>query len=303
MAAMQSARAKLLIVDDVPANVRVLVQGLLADYDLRIATGGTDALQAVAAELPDLILLDVAMPEPDGHEVCRRLKADPQFQHIPIIFISGRDEEQDELLGLKLGAVDYIGKPFSLPIVKARIATQLELKRCRDLLEAQSLLDGLTGIANRRRLQQFLDQAWPLCQRRKEPLAVALMDVDHFKAYNDHFGHLAGDDCLRQLAQALRPWQRRPLDLLARYGGEEFVLVMAATDRDGALAVAEQLRQAVTALALPHPGSSVGPWLSLSVGVAVQIPAPDQTYPALLAAADQALYRAKREGRDRVCLA
>lgn len=296
-------RAKILIVDDVPANIRVLVQGLMADYELRVATGGSEALAAVANELPDLILLDVAMPAPDGHDVCRQLKADPRFRHIPVMFISGRDEEEDELLGLQLGAVDYVTKPFSLPVVKARIATHLELKRYRDLLENQSLVDGLTGIPNRRRLDQFLEQIWPLCQRRVEPLALVLMDVDHFKSYNDQCGHLAGDDCLRRIGQALQRARHRPLDLIARYGGEEFVCVLADTDRDGAYAVAENLRAAVAALAIGHPDPQAGDFVSVSLGVAAMVPGEAQSVDELISAADQALYEAKRQGRNRVCMA
>lgn len=296
-------RAKILIVDDVPANIRVLVQGLMADYELRVATGGGEALATVANELPDLILLDVTMPPPDGHEVCRQLKADPRFQHIPVVFISGRDEEEDELLGLQLGAVDYVTKPFSLPVVRARIATHLELKRYRDLLENQSLVDGLTGIPNRRRLDQFLEQIWPLCQRRAEPLALVMMDVDHFKSYNDRCGHLAGDDCLRRIGQALCRARHRPLDLIARYGGEEFACVLADTDRDGALAVAENLRAAVNALMIGHPDPEVADFVSVSLGVAATIPGEVQSVDDLISAADQALYEAKRQGRNRVCMA
>ncbi len=293
--------ARILIVDDVPANVRLLAHALLPDYAVRVATSGSDALEVVASEAPDLILLDVMMPAPDGFEVCRRLKADPHSRDIPIIFISGRDEESDELQGLHLGAVDYITKPFSLPVVKARVATHLELKRYRDLLENQSLVDGLTGIPNRRRFDQVLAQAWPLCLRRAEPLAVILMDVDYFKRYNDHYGHLLGDDCLRRIGQALLAARRRPLDLIARYGGEEFVCVLADTDHEGALAVAEGLRAAVAALAIEHAYSDVAATVSLSLGVAARVPTATMVPELLLANADLALYQAKREGRNRVC--
>ena len=295
-----AGRARILIVDDVPANIRVLVQALLPQYDVRVATNGQDALEAVANAPPDLILLDVAMPDPDGHEVCRRLKADPASSDIPVIFISGGNEEDDELQGLGLGAVDYIVKPFSLPVVKARVATHLELKRYRDLLANQSLVDGLTGIPNRRRFDQFLDQTWKLCLRRAEPLAVILMDVDHFKAYNDHYGHQAGDDSLRRIGQALMAAKRRPLDLLARYGGEEFVCVLPETHLAGAVAVAESLRAAVAGLAIEHAHPSAAGHITMSLGVAVCIPSENTTSADLLSGADKALYQAKREGRDRV---
>lgn len=292
------SRARILIVDDVPANLRVLAQALLPDYEVLVATGGEEALEAVAAERPDLILLDVVMPAPDGHEVCRRLKADPATRGIPVIFVSGRDEESDELDGLRLGAVDYIGKPFSLPVVKARIATHLELKRYRDLLENQSLADGLTGIPNRRRFDQVLAQTWSACQRRHEPVSVILMDVDHFKAFNDHSGHIAGDDGLRRIAQAMVAARRRTLDMVARYGGEEFVCVLADTDLPGAMAVAEGMRSAVTELSIAHPDPDVPGMVSISLGVATAIPDTVGSAETLLARADRALYQAKREGRN-----
>lgn len=294
-------RARILIVDDVPTNIRVLVHALMPDYEVRVATNGLDALAAVASDPPDLILLDVAMPAPDGHEVCRRLKADPESRDIPVIFISGGSEESDELLGLRLGAVDYIVKPFSLPVVQARVATHLELKRYRDLLANQSLIDGLTGVPNRRRFDQFLQQSWKLCVRRSESLAVILIDVDHFKGYNDHYGHQAGDDTLRQIGQALLVTKRRPLDLLARYGGEEFVCVLPETNLSGALAVAECLRASVAALAIEHVQPGTGSLVSVSLGAAACISCAESTPGELLAMADRALYQAKREGRDRVC--
>ena len=296
-----ATRARILIVDDVPTNIRVLVQALLPDYEVRVATNGLDALAVVASDPPDLILLDVAMPAPDGHEVCRRLKADPESRDIPVIFISGGSEESDELLGLRLGAVDYIVKPFSLPVVQARVATHLELKRCRDLLANQSLIDGMTGIPNRRRFDQFLQQSWKLCLRRSESLAVILIDVDHFKSYNDYYGHQAGDDTLCQIGQALLATKRRPLDLLARYGGEEFVCVLPETNLSGALAVAESMRASVAALAIEHAHPGANCQISVSLGAAACTPGLESKSEELVAMADRALYQAKRTGRDRVC--
>ena len=299
-----AARSLILIVDDAPANIRILSQALKDEFEIAIATNGTDALDAVADNPPDLILLDVMMPGMDGHEVCRHLKADPSKQNIPVIFLTGKEAEDDEIAGLELGAVDYIIKPFSTAIVKARIRTHLELKRCRDLLENMALLDALTGIPNRRRFEDFLDFAWRQSQRQSQhiaaPLSVIILDVDHFKAYNDHYGHQAGDECLRAVAQALDGAKRRATDLVARYGGEEFVAVLPSTDAKGAMIFAETLRLAVDELKIPHAHSSAADHVTVSLGVATIVPIDGATPSQLIKQADQGLYRAKAQGRNRV---
>ncbi|MBI4914068.1 MAG: PleD family two-component system response regulator [Acidobacteria bacterium] len=295
------ALPKILIVDDVPSNIRSLVQFLKSDCEPLAATSGPAALEIARRERPDLILLDVVMPEMTGHDVCRALKADPATAGIPVIFITGRSEEADEMEGFSLGAVDYIAKPFSLPIVRARVRTQLELKHFRDELERQSLEDGLTGIPNRRAFQGFYDFAWVQAARQQAPLSLALIDVDEFKAFNDRHGHQAGDDCLRKVAQTLARTLRRGADLVARYGGEEFAVVLPGTGLEGAREIAENLREAVASLWLPHGASSVAPTVTVSVGVATLQPGPQESSPGLLEAADRALYRAKQEGRNRVC--
>jgi diguanylate cyclase (GGDEF)-like protein len=254
-------------------------------------------------ELPDLVLLDVVMPGIDGFEVCRRLKGNPDTARIPIIFITGRNEEQDEIRGLELGAVDYITKPFSLPIVRSRVRTQLELKRLRDQLERQSMVDGLTGIPNRRLYQDHLALIWGQCLRQRSALSLILMDVDHFKAYNDHYGHQAGDECLVRVAQALENTKRRYLDQVARYGGEEFICILPGTDCAGALARAELMRTAVEALAIPHACSSAAAHVTISLGAACVRPrAGDDGPEGAVALADQALYRAKQQGRNRTIM-
>ena len=296
----ESARARILAVDDTPMNLSLL-EGCLGDvYELRVSPSGPEALALLESWTPDLILLDVMMPGMDGLEVCRHLKADETLQAIPVIFVTGRDEEADELEGLEAGAVDYITKPFSLPIVKARVGTHLELKRCRDLLRAHAFVDGLTGLANRRRFDEALSQAWALAVRQRSSLGLVLLDVDHFKAYNDAYGHPAGDACLCAVGRALATALPRVSDLVARYGGEEFVVLLPGTGLEGARDVAETLRRAVEAISLPHAHSSAADHVTVSLGVASMIPSLDLEAASLVQAADQALYRAKQDGRNGV---
>lgn len=296
----EAERPRILVVDDAPANLRLLVGGLGDVYELRVAKSGPDALALLEGWTPDLILLDVMMPDMDGLEVCRRLKAHATHREIPVIFVTGRDEESDELEGLEAGAVDYIAKPFSLPIVKARVSTHLELKRYRDLLENHAFVDALTGIPNRRRFDEVLAQAWAMAARQQSPLSVILLDVDHFKLFNDHYGHQGGDHCLAQVGKALAQGITRASDLVARYGGEEFVAVLPGTPLEGALDVAEVLRKAVDSLALSHAHSSTADHVTLSLGVASAIPGSGTEPKALIEQADHALYRAKQGGRNRV---
>jgi len=294
-------RATILIVDDAPANVLLLGSGLMAEYDVIVATSGEEAIAlASALKRPDLMLLDILMPGMDGFEVCRRLKQDPWTEDIPIIFITAQDSVDDETRGLELGAVDYITKPLSMPIVQARVRTHIELKRHRDLLVSLTMLDGLTGIDNRRSFDDGFDKAWRRAAREKTPTSLVLADIDHFKAYNDRYGHLAGDDCLRRVAGALKSSIRRPGDILARYGGEEFVCVLPTTPLPGGLIVGEAMRTAVEALRLPHEASTASAFVTISAGVATCIPHPGGSALAFIESADRALYAAKRVSRNTV---
>ena len=294
-------RPKLLLVDDQPMNIRVLHQLFRYDCDVHMATGGEQAIEVCKALLPDLILLDVVMEGMDGHEVCRRLKADPLTQDIPIIFLSANGEEDDEAIGLELGAVDYIGKPFNPMIVRARVKTHLTLKRQGDYLRSMAMLDGLTGVANRRKLEARLEAAWSQACRDNGPLSLILIDVDHFKKYNDHYGHQRGDQCLRRLAMALAATLNRPYDLLARYGGEEFACLLPDTDLAGAERVAQKMLAAVAELRIEHLASEVGSQVSLSLGAATVLASDRLTPQELLRRADEQLYLAKAGGRARVC--
>ncbi len=282
-------------------NIRVLHQLFRYECDVHMATGGEQAIEVCKALLPDLILLDVVMEGMDGHEVCRRLKADPLTQDIPIIFLSANGEEDDEAIGLELGAVDYIGKPFNPMIVRARVKTHLTLKRQGDYLRSMAMLDGLTGVANRRKLEARLEAAWSQACRDNGPLSLIMIDVDYFKKYNDHYGHQSGDQCLRRLAMALAATLNRPYDLLARYGGEEFACLLPDTDLAGAERVAQKMLAAVAELRIEHLASEVGPQVSLSLGVATVRASARLTPQELLRCADEQLYLAKAGGRARVC--
>ena len=295
------ARPRVLVVDDQPANVQALHQAFAADHQVFMATGGEQALKVCADKRPDLVLLDVEMPGMDGYEVCRRLKADPLLCDIPVIFVTGHHDEQAETLGLDVGAVDFIAKPINPRIVRARARTHITLKRQADLLRAWVFIDGLTGVANRRAFEERLLTEWRRCGRAGQPLAVAMIDVDHFKRYNDHLGHQAGDDCLRRVARTLQAGLKRPGDLLARYGGEEFACVLPDTDLAGAQAIVGQLVSAVRDSAIAHPASEVAPVVTVSAGVTALVPTADGPGPhELVKQADGALYGAKQLGRGRV---
>ncbi|KAA0581684.1 PleD family two-component system response regulator [Azospirillum sp. Sh1] len=297
---MADPRPKILVVDDIPSNVHVLSRILKDDYDIYFATDGEKALDLVQSRMPDLVLLDIMMPGMDGFEVCRRIKDDPTTHDIPVIFISAKSEVEDETRGLEVGAIDFITKPISPPIVKARVRNHLLLKRQTDLLRSLSFLDGLTGIANRRRFDETMAREWRRCARSHLPLSLVILDVDHFKAYNDQYGHQAGDECLRIVAEVLAERARRPSDLVARYGGEEFVCLLPETDGPGAARVAEGFRAAVAERRIPHAQSPVAPYVTISLGVATVIPSLDSSPEKLAEMADQLLYRAKRTGRNRV---
>jgi len=245
---MPHTPATVLVVDDAPSNLAILTESLRTEFDVRIATSGAEALRLVREVPPDLILLDILMPEMDGYEVCRRLKATPSTRNIPIIFLTAKGDVADETLGLAIGAVDYIIKPVSIPIVQARVRTHVELKRRGDILETLSMRDGLTGIANRRRFDDTLERAWRQALRNASPISLIMADIDHFKAYNDTYGHMAGDECLRSVAHTLANCLNRPGDLAARYGGEEFAMVLEDTKLTGASHLAEEMRQAVASL-------------------------------------------------------
>jgi diguanylate cyclase (GGDEF)-like protein len=294
-------KPRLLVVDDQPINIQVMHQVFGDDYQVFMATSGAQALALCRSNPPDLVLLDVVMPGMDGFEVCRQLKAHDPTRNIPIIFVTAHNDATQETQALDLGAVDFIAQPVNPPVVRARVRTHLTLKFQSDLLRKLAFLDGLTGVFNRRYFDQQLNLEWARAGRSGEPLSLILLDVDHFKQFNDHYGHQAGDDCLRQIAQTLKTSLRRPADLVARYGGEEFACILPNTPFDDAMALAQDLERSLRALRIAHTPSDVDTVVTASLGVATRDQGAQGDAGALVGLADQELYHAKQAGRGRVC--
>lgn len=290
---------RVLVVDDQPTNLQALYHALQGEHTVLAATRGSAALQIAREKQPDLILLDVVMPEMDGHEVCQRLKAEVATRDIPIIFVTGHTDAEAEATGLGLGAVDFIAKPFNPAVVRARVRTHLTLKRQADQLRGWVYIDGLTGTHNRRHFDEQLLAEWGRCRREGQPLSVLMIDVDHFKRFNDTHGHARGDLCLRSVARSLGGGLQRSTDQLFRYGGEEFVCLLPNTDAAGAGVVAEHLRRQVENLMLEPPPGNAPSHVTVSIGVGT-LHTGHADAEALVREADQNLYQAKAAGRNRV---
>ncbi len=295
------SKPMILIVDDMAANIAILSDLLHEDYRIKVAKNGPKALEIAQSyeEKPDLILLDIEMPEMNGYEVCKELKNNGSTNNIPIIFVTARNDVKDEEYGLNLGAVDYISKPFHPTIVKIRVKNHVALKLKSDRLEELSMIDGLTHIPNRRYFDEIYQKTCKEMAREHKGGALMMIDVDYFKRYNDHYGHGRGDECLVKIADALQSVLKRPTDTVARYGGEEFVVMLQNTDKEGAIRVAENLLQAVNDLNLAHDYSTIADHVTISLGMAFKSPEESLCREDLLKMADDALYRAKEGGRNR----
>jgi diguanylate cyclase (GGDEF)-like protein len=300
---MESRRPLILVVDDSPANLEALNAVLGEDYDLVFATSGQEALELARDQLPDLILLDVVMPGMDGYEACRLLADDEKTAGTPVIFVTAMDHEEDEAAGLDAGAIDYLTKPIRASIVRARVRNHLELKRARDLLESLSITDPLTGLPNRRQFDAALETEIRRSLRNTAYLGLLMCDLDHFKSYNDHHGHPAGDRCLQEVAAVFQETFRRAGELPARYGGEEFAVILPSATPTDARNMGERVREAVEARRIPHPRSATSPWVTLSVGVASLLVTTEVSPSWLVQRADVALYASKKSGRNRVTVA
>jgi diguanylate cyclase (GGDEF)-like protein len=305
---------KILIVDDSATIRTALVTAVQAmKHEAIPAENGEKAVELFIAERPSLVLLDVKMPGMDGYETARRIRAAQPDEWTPIIFLSASEYDQDLERAIESGGDDYLVKPVSSVVLSAKIRALQRLDQMRrklmevskDLSAANQRLemlvhqDGLTGIPNRRALDYLVEQQFAHATRAKEPLSIVLCDVDHFKAYNDRYGHLAGDECLRKIAAAVARSCKRTSDFAARYGGEEFALLLPDTPTAGALQVVEAARREVAMLSIPHEASGTSKIVTLSGGVATLAPGQDKRPADLIARADGALYEAKRLGRNR----
>ncbi|WP_051906515.1 response regulator [Methylomarinum vadi] len=293
-------RPRILIVDDIPINTEILEGALTDQYTVLIANNGDDAmLKAISVPPPDLILLDINMPGMNGYDILRKLQGNELTQKIPVIFITARTDTEDEEIGFKLGAVDYIAKPFKIPVIQARVNNQIKIKQQSERLEQLANLDGLTGIPNRRQFEKVLQKEWHRARRSQKPLSVIFIDIDFFKKFNDTYGHAVGDECLIAVAKTLKKELKRCADFIARYGGEEFVAILPETDGKAAFALAEAMRISaakiqLSDLVLPQPS------ITLSLGVSTAIPGNGMKPEDLINAADRALYQAKHNGRNQV---
>jgi diguanylate cyclase (GGDEF)-like protein len=287
---------KILIVDDHPDALAVARSRLAQErVEIVCAHGGAAGLDAARREMPDLILLDVDMPDMSGFEVCRALKADPDLFLIPVLFLSGSGAAEDKVRGLDLGAVDYVTKPFDGFELRARVRAALRAKHLQDLLIEHAHLDPLTGLPSRRALMERLQREWARLQRHGGALSFIMADLDHFKRVNDTHGHGVGDAVLQEAARAIAR-QCRDLDLPARYGGEEFAIIVPDETATGAACLAERCRQEIEQVRLKAGNDAVRTTASFGVADAAGAASPDM----LVARADTALYQAKRAGRNRV---
>ncbi len=287
---------KLLIIDDSPDALAV-AKIRLAKENLQIscADGGLSGLEAAHAEHPDLILLDLDMPDMSGFDVCRALKADPELHMIPVLFLSGSATAEDKVHGLDLGAVDYVTKPFDAFELCARVRAALRTKQLQDLLVAHAHIDPLTGLPNRRAMFERLHREWARRERHKAQLSFIMVDIDQFKQINDLYGHHIGDKLLQAAARAIA-LQCRELDLPTRYGGDEFAVVVPDEPADRAVHLAERCRQAIAEIRIPVQKDTVTTTASFGVSDATEVSLPD----AMIKSADDALYRAKHAGRNQV---
>jgi diguanylate cyclase (GGDEF)-like protein len=289
-----------LIVDDNLMNIKLLHSVLEFDHIVIFAINAKDGLDLAFSRRPDLILLDVVLPDLNGYEVCTQLKANPITKAAPVVFLAGEDNSMDEVRGLLAGGIDFISKPFNPAIVQARVNNHLENKRYRDLLENMAATDGLTGVANRRKLNEYADLEWRRAIRNKTPLSLILMDVDAFKEFNDFYGYMAGDTVLAQIALKLTQGARRPADLNARYGGDEFACVLPETNAAGAMNVATRMHEKVYNLKIPCEKSGASQFLTMSFGVATIVPEQGQPVADLFNKAHELLDLAKQNGGNQV---
>ena len=293
-------KGRILIVDDDKANLDVLNHILKNEYTVYVAKTGEMAIRRAVTDQPDLILLDIIMPDMSGYEVLSELKERDSTRSIPVIFITGLSSVADEERGFLLGAVDYIVKPFNNSIVKARIRTHMKTLQQMRTIERLGTIDPLTEVANRRYFDEYLAVEWEKAILEEKSLGIISIDVDLFKQYNDTYGHLQGDVLLQTIAKVFFRHLRNENDIVARIGGEEFIFILPDTELEEATALAEEIRYAVEVMVIPNMGH-LATHTTVSIGVAAKRPKEGDDVRELLELADKELYRAKDAGRNHVC--
>ena len=289
-----------LVVDDESANIMALTHILSPSYTVYAAKNGSDAIQASEKYLPDVIMLDIVMPEMDGYEVMNALKSSEVTREIPVIFISGLNNAEDEEKGFNMGAADYISRPFSPAIVKLRVRNQIRMLNQIRTIELISMIDQLTAIPNRRGFNSRIDMEWIRAIRENTFISVLMLDVDKFKVYNDTYGHQQGDKVLQIVAKTIENSLHRPGDFAARWGGEEFIVLLPNTDINGATFIAETIRGNIAGTIIPcADGTETS--VTISIGVNTISPRQNSSRETFISEADRALYKAKEAGRNRVC--
>ena len=296
---VKEKKNSILIVDDEESNALILSNMLSADYNIFIAANGREAIGLANEHLPDIVLLDIMMPEMDGYEVFSILKNGERTSGIPVIFITGLSDPMEEEKGLGMGAADYICKPFNPFAVKLRVKYQIQIINDIKEIELMSKTDQLTGIHNRRSFNNLLNAEWKTASREGVPASMLMLDIDGFKKYNDAYGHQQGDVVLQRVARVMTQALMRPCDYAARWGGEEFAVLLHNTSMPGALKVAEEMRAAIEREVIPLPNGAPTK-ITVSIGVNTLTPGNGckETADDFLFGADEALYAAKKEGKN-----
>jgi len=291
---------KILVVDDEKMNIIAMAHFLKPQYEVIVAVDGASAIEAAEKHLPDLILLDIIMPDMNGFDVLVKLKDSAATMNIPVIFLTGLSNAGDEEKGLSLGAVDYITKPFNQSVVKARIKTQIKMLDYIRTIEKLCMLDALTGLPNRRGFDTRMNVEWGRAYREKRELGVIMLDIDKFKIYNDTYGHPQGDILLQVVADVIRKTLNRTADFASRWGGEEFMILLPDTSLEGTVKIAEQIRINVKDTIVPYvDGTNTSTTVSLGAGSI--IPDDGDSSADFISVVDKLLYAAKKNGRNQTC--
>ena len=296
-------RNSVLIVDDENLQIKALAHLLEDEYDIFVAKSGEAAIEVAEKHEPDLILLDILMPGMDGFETISILKTRPKTKNIPVIFTTGLRNEEDEIKGLSQDVADYVTKPFNQQIVKLRVKNQIKIVNQMRAIERLSRIDQLSNVPNRRYFVERMESDWGFAIRKFQPLSILMLDIDHFKKYNDTYGHGQGDNAIRQVAKVISDSLNRPGDFVARYGGEEFVVLLPDTDQNGAASIAEKIRVNIESCVIPkHAATDEHTKITVSIGTNTIVPKITDSLDLFISNADDALYKSKDNGRNIVTL-